>query len=86
MEVTIELLTKTINTVKNNIAVTDNDFQIQFTNAAWDQFGILNGVPSDFNWVGVNYYLPCQTSAQHGDEFSQLAIDGLEKLRQGELY
>ncbi|WP_428479995.1 GGDEF domain-containing protein, partial [Photobacterium japonica] len=85
MEVTIELLTKTMNTVKNNIAVTNDAFQIQFTNAAWDQFGVLNGVPPDFNWVGVNYYLPCQTSAQHGDEFSQLAIDGLEKLRQGEL-
>ena len=85
MEVTIELLTKTINTVKNNIAVTNDAFQIQFTNAAWDQFGILNGVPPEFNWVGVNYYLPCQTSAQYGDEFSQMAIDGLEKLRRGEL-
>ncbi|GHA32651.1 GGDEF domain-containing protein [Photobacterium aphoticum] len=84
MNVTLDLLIKTINTVKNNIAVVDATFNIVFTNHAWNQFGIENGLSPDFSWVGVNYFTPSLCAAREGDHFSQRAFSGLEKLKRGE--
>ena len=50
MDVSQAFLLQTLNTVKNNIAVVDEDFVIIYTNLAWDNFGKQNGCPEDFSW------------------------------------
>ncbi len=83
MELTKAFLIQTLNTVKNNIAVVDEHFRIVYTNKAWISFGVENGCDPDFNWIGVSYFKPCQTSALDGDEFGMVALEGIEQLKQG---
>lgn len=85
MELTQSFLIQTLNTVKNNIAVVDDNFHIVYTNKAWDSFAVENGCSPDFNWVGTSYFKPCQTSALDGDEFGIAALEGIEQLRKGEI-
>lgn len=83
MEITRAFLINTLNTVKSNIAVTDGDFNIVFTNKSWDKFGKQNGCPDSFDWLGVNYFSPCLSSALDGDEFSVEAVKQFDQLKNG---
>lgn len=85
MDVSQAFLLQTLNTVKNNIAVVDENFVIIYTNLAWDNFGKQNGCPDDFSWVGVNYLTPCNASADDGDEFGVTAIAGINQLLAGSI-
>lgn len=83
MEITKAFLIRTIDTVRNNIAVVDGDFNIVFTNKVWDEFGVANGCLPTLDWKNVNYYTPCLLSAQDGDEFCIKAIKLFDKLKKG---
>lgn len=85
MEVTESFLIKTLDTVKNNITVVDESFLIVYTNRAWNEFAWQNGCPKDVNWIGQCYFTPCQTSADDGDEFAVMALDGINRLQRGEI-
>ena len=85
MEMTNAFLLNTLDTVKNNIAVVDSNFTIIYTNLAWNQFGVENGCPADYSWIGVNYFEPCEVSAQDGDEFGMAAVEGMHKLKNGQI-
>lgn len=85
MEITRAFLINTLNTVKNNIAVTDSDFNIVFTNKSWDEFGKKNGCSASFDWLGVNYFSPCLTSALDGDEFCVNAVKQFDHLKNGRI-
>lgn len=85
MEVTKAFLTATLDTVKNNIAVVDSEFNIVFTNKAWNDFGKENGCISIQDWDGVNYFTPCLHSALDGDEFCIKAVKLFDKLRNGKI-
>lgn len=83
MEITKAFLIETLNTVKNNITVVDSDFNIVFTNKAWNDFGKDNGCLSSLNWQGINYYTPCLLSALDGDEFCIKAVKQFDMLKNG---
>lgn len=80
MEVTQQFLELTLDTVKNNIVVVDANFNIIFVNKTWIEFGLSNGYDESFNWIGVNYIHPIETSAADGDEFSSKALAGLKQV------
>lgn len=84
MDISIGFLKQVIDTVNNNIAVTDSQFNIVFVNQAWVQFGVENGVSPQFNWIGESYFSPCLASTREGDEYGSLAVAGFRQLQSGE--
>ncbi|MCL2914198.1 sensor domain-containing diguanylate cyclase [Shewanella corallii] len=85
MDISIGFLKQIIDTVNNNIAVTDRLFNIVFVNQAWVKFGVENGVSPQFSWIGESYFSPCLASTREGDEYGSLAVAGFRQLQCGEL-
>ncbi len=52
-----------LDALSTHIALLDSDGGILFTNRAWRQFGIQNGIAEGFDWKGINYLHICHAAA-----------------------
>lgn len=70
--------------LEDQIAVLDASGQIIYVNHSWVRFGIDNGQPHDFVWVGTNYLKACHASAICGDADARTAYEGIHRVLGGE--
>ncbi|MGR9099641.1 MAG: sensor domain-containing diguanylate cyclase, partial [Gammaproteobacteria bacterium] len=68
-----------IDSVSEAIVVIDHKGKIVFVNKAWIDFGRANGLIKN-NWNGVNYLKVCEDSAAQGDEYGEMAAEGIRKV------
>lgn len=85
MRITKHFLFQTLDTVKSNIAVVNNKFEIVYVNKSWIDFGIENGVCPSYEWLGENYVVSIEPSALDGDEFTMTLLHQFSKLASGDI-
>ncbi|MCT2534232.1 PAS domain-containing protein [Aquibacillus koreensis] len=73
-----------INSLKENIAVLDLDGTIISVNEAWVHYGFQNGVPKDYNWIGVNYLAISKHAVATGDDYARKSVEGMKAIQNGE--
>lgn len=54
-----DFLNLLLNSLPDQIAVIDEHGMIVYVNQSWVSFGIKNGVPAYYDWVGTNYLAVC---------------------------
>jgi diguanylate cyclase (GGDEF)-like protein len=74
-----------LDSVDHQIAVIDQQGQIQFINHSWLSYGEANGCVADVHWQSVNYLKICQAAADNGDEFGIAAFRGIDQMISGEV-
>lgn len=74
-----------LNSLKDNIAVINQQGEILCVNNSWITFGQSNGVDKSFTWEKVNYLTVCDNSAAIGDEFGIMAASGIRQVIAEEL-
>jgi diguanylate cyclase (GGDEF)-like protein len=79
------LHTLVINSLEEQIAVIDQSGTIIDVNHAWNQFGIENGIPSEYSWAGKNYLeiLSAAAAAAGGDNLAGEAGQGIMDIVNG---
>lgn len=75
------LHTLVIDSLEEQIAVIDQAGAIVDVNLAWTNFGIENGLSSEFAWVGCNYLKVLSASA--GDSLAVEAAQGIVDVMSG---
>lgn len=72
-----DLHTMVLNSLDEQIAVIDKAGMIVDVNSAWINFGVENGLSSEFSSVGSNYLEVLQISVASGDILAAEAIQGI---------
>jgi diguanylate cyclase (GGDEF)-like protein len=75
-----EFLKSILDTIIDNIAVTDQSGTIVFVNKSWIEFGLRNGIPETKNWIGSNYFRVCSPTINNQDTQCLDIIDGFRKI------
>ncbi|GAB7072086.1 diguanylate cyclase [Mycobacterium hodleri] len=71
------LHTLVFNSVQEQIAVIDYTGTIVDVNAAWIGFGVDNGLPADYGWLGANYLDVLAGAHSRGDDLAGDAATGI---------
>jgi len=77
MRASIRFYRSLVDSITEHIVVIDEQGRILFVNKSWINFGVENGCPSSFSWLGKNYMETCSRSTAEGDSFGKLAADGI---------
>mgnify|MGYP001828381755 CR=1 FL=1 len=74
----------TLDSLKNHIAVLDQEGNILDVNESWRRFARENDAGS-LDWIGtgINYLEICRRSSDSGDEISQAALEGIQSVIEG---
>lgn len=59
MKTQVDFYTSILDTLDHQIAVISQSGQILYVNRAWVNFGVCNGMPLSFDWLGQNYLHVC---------------------------
>lgn len=59
MKTQVDFYTNILDTLDHQIAVIGQSGQIIYVNRAWVNFGVCNGMPLNFDWIGQNYLNVC---------------------------
>lgn len=76
------LVPSAVNTLPINLAILDEDGEIQWTNSAWRKFGKQNDIEMRPDTIGVNYL---DITASGNTEYSRRVYENLEALLSGEI-
>ncbi len=74
-----------LDSITEHIVVINRTGEIQFVNKSWSAFGYNNACVIGDNWHGVNYIKECDKAAAMGDEFGEIAAEGIKKVIDNEL-
>ena len=66
--------------MEEHIAIINHDGNIIYVNKPWRDFGTLNNIGENINWLEHNYLDVCQRSAASGDSLAKKAYHGLQHL------
>jgi diguanylate cyclase (GGDEF)-like protein len=77
MRASVRFYRSLVDSITEHIVVIDARGRILFVNKSWINFGVANGCPSSFSWLGKNYMETCNRSTAEGDSFGKLAADGI---------
>lgn len=72
-----------IDSLEDQIAVIDQTGMIVDVNAAWQQFGVDNGLSAEFASVGGNYLDVLRASSVSGDSLAAKAAQGISEVLNG---
>ena len=78
------LHTLVFNSLDDQIALIDQAGTIVDVNSAWTNFGVENGISSDFASVGNNYLKVLSTSVTRGDSLAGEAANGILDVVNGQ--
>lgn len=73
-----------LDSLENQIAVIDESGDILYVNQVWTDFGIDNGMPSSFVWLGKNYLKVCSVEGDEVDMSIQMTEEGMRRVISGE--
>jgi len=82
---TTSFLGMLLDCLDDQIAVVDVSGRIIYVNDAWVRFGVDNGLPVSFEWVGTNYLNGWDTSNPADDADAHKALDGICRVLSGDL-
>lgn len=77
MSIAPELFESVFHSVEEHIAVINRSGHILACNRAWQNFGIENGVPASYSWIGQNYLEVLRNSCAAGDTHSAEILSGV---------
>lgn len=83
MQKTQNLHTRIFHSLGDQLAVIDQTGCILEVNLAWETFGVENGLPPDFEFIGHNYLATLSASAAVGDSLAIEARKGIMAVLQG---
>lgn len=83
MNITKEFLEAVLDNQEHSLAVVNSDFDIVYTNRAWNAFALANGIAKSKCWDGENYLEPCKVAAGQGDQNSILTLQGIKDIENG---
>lgn len=76
-----KLLINALDAMSSQVAILDNHANIQFVNLAWRKFGNENGMPADYDCLGVNYLDICGCTPEN--ETAQTVTTGIRDILLG---
>lgn len=74
------LFSSILNALPEHIVVIDQAGLIQYVNQSWQNFACTNQATDELNWYQVNYLEECDKAANNGDEFGELAAQGIRDI------
>jgi|GEM_PF-164975 len=74
-----------LDALSTHIVLLDGDGVILFSNRAWRQFGIQNGMAEGFDWKGINYLHICHATADEDALIAVQVADGILNVIDGVL-
>ena len=72
-----------LDSLDHQIAVIDSAGEIIHVNAAWIAFGVSNGMPSSYDWRGINYLQVCKVGSNERDEKIIKVAEGIRRVLSG---
>ncbi|OAB46169.1 hypothetical protein [Paenibacillus glacialis] len=76
-----------IHSLQQSIAVLDCDGCVITVNPAWIVMSTSNKIPSDFQWIGVNFFQICESSFLMEEiEINTLLITSFHSILQGHIH
>lgn len=73
-----------LDTLDEQIVVIDKQGIIQYVNRSWRQFGVENGIPAGFDWVGTPYLGFCGGGSVREDFLADQACLGIREVLNGD--
>lgn len=73
-----------LDSLPNQVVVIDSTGHILFVNRAWIDFGVSNGLPEHYSWVGRNYLAVCCDARDAGRVEALSALKGIRQVVSGE--
>ncbi|ADJ62531.1 GGDEF domain-containing protein [Herbaspirillum seropedicae] len=74
------LLRATLDSLDSQIALIDRAGVIHYVNKTWCEFGIENGIPAGYSWIGVNYLVVCRSAGDRGDGDGREVYEGIRSV------
>lgn len=84
MDISPTLFESVFHSVEEHIAVIKRSGEIIACNAAWQRFGLENGIEADFDWIGQNYLDVLKKSCAAGDPSASDILSGMLNVVQAE--
>lgn len=78
------LLFATLDVLPAHIAILDETGSIRAVNAAWRDFGAVNGLQLHDDGVGRNYLRACKNAISAGDPYAVAIVQGMRQVLGGE--
>lgn len=69
--------------LKQSIIITDLHGKVLDFNPSWLNLGLLNGVPEDFEWYGLNLFQWVERHAANGNSFAEFGWPKLQTMLSG---
>ena len=80
-----ELARTVLDAISAHIAILDDRGVIVETNKAWRNFSMSNGLPSDFDYRGVNYLAICDAAKGEDENTAKEAAKGIRAVIAGKI-
>ncbi len=85
MPIPASLYESVFHSLEDQIAVIDQAGNILEVNLAWQNFGVENGLPSEYTCAGVNYLDTLSDASAAGDSLAGEALQGIADVLAGKL-
>jgi diguanylate cyclase (GGDEF)-like protein len=74
-----------LDSLDNQIAVIGESGEILYVNKVWIDFGISNGMPTNFDWLGENYLKVCNAEGDEVNTSIEMTAKGIRRVMSGEV-
>lgn len=80
MRNSFEFLSRVLDSMKEHIAVIDQEGWIVYVNRSWANFSVDNHCSVGLDWLTQNYLQVCDAAAEQGDDFGVRASQGIRSM------
>lgn len=81
----VDIFKEIVNSISAQVAIINTKGVIIDTNQAWQDFAVENGMPDDFDSVGVNYLTICDCAVKDKDDDPSKIAQGIREVINGNI-